>query len=224
MWAMQALEVRHASRVGELEGEVGGLHQSQAVMQATLATRLEESQLREQVCTTTPATPPVSGLVHNSLIKQQACRRWLHIAKCLPVTVTLETPCHALTLDQQILSCTATFHVMWTRLHESLFTGKLLTCAPGLQAKEAELKQTESAQAAALQEARSCLQEERERTIASHSAELQAVESRLQAEKGMRTAEGDSLRATIQVILCPCASCFDQITLYNSSQGLVLDV
>ncbi len=60
---VQALDMRHKSKVGELEGEVRGLHQSQAAKQATLATRLKESQMREQVCTTTPATPPVFGLV-----------------------------------------------------------------------------------------------------------------------------------------------------------------
>ena len=58
---MQALEVRHKSRVGKLEGEVRGLHQSQAAKQATLATRLKESRLREQVCNTSSATPPVSA-------------------------------------------------------------------------------------------------------------------------------------------------------------------
>ncbi|DBB07513.1 TPA: hypothetical protein ACH3X3_008974 [Trebouxia sp. C0006] len=71
------------------------------------------------------------------------------------------------------------------------------------QAKESELKQTETAQAAALQEARSCFQEELDRRIAvqtaAHTAELQAVESCLKAEKEMRTAEGNSLLATIKV-------------------------
>ena len=68
--AVQALELRRKTRVGELEGEVRGLQESQAAQQATLATRLQESQLREQVCNTTPATPPASGLVQTSLSVQ----------------------------------------------------------------------------------------------------------------------------------------------------------
>ncbi len=54
MAAVQALEVRHKTRMGELEGEVRGLQEREAAKQATLATTLQESQLREQVCTTTP--------------------------------------------------------------------------------------------------------------------------------------------------------------------------
>jgi len=92
--------VRHKSKVGELEGEVRGLHQSQAAKQATLATRLEASQLREQVCTTTPATPLVSGLVQTV---QQACRRWLPPTKYIPVAVRLEALYHALKLEQEIM-------------------------------------------------------------------------------------------------------------------------
>lgn len=92
---------------------------------------------------------------------------------------------------------------MWTSLHKLLFTGKLLTCAPVPQAKEAELKQSESAQAAALQEVRSGFQEELGRRIAEHTASqgdaLQAVESHLQAERDMRTADSKVMQATIKV-------------------------
>ncbi len=84
-----------------------------------------------------------------------------------------------------------------------LFTRKLLTCAPVLQAQEAELKKAESAHAAALQGAQLRFKAEIQRRLAeqadSHSAELQAVESRLQAQRDIRAAEGKSLQATIKV-------------------------
>ena len=51
---MQALETHHKTVMGELEGEVRALQEREAAKQATLATTLQESQLREQVCTTTP--------------------------------------------------------------------------------------------------------------------------------------------------------------------------
>jgi hypothetical protein len=92
---MQALETHHKTVVGELEGEVRALQEREAAKQATLDTSLEESQLREQVCTTTPATSPVSAPVQKALTVQEACRRWLHTTKYTTlVTLSLETmPC-----------------------------------------------------------------------------------------------------------------------------------
>ncbi len=106
---MQALEVRHVGKVGELEGEVTALQNSQAAMQATLATRLEESQLREQVCNTTCV-----------LDLSKLCSR--HAGAGYPLQSIylsqsrLEALCHALKLEQEITSCTATFTVMLTSL------------------------------------------------------------------------------------------------------------
>jgi len=88
---MQALETHHKTVVGELEGEVRALQEREAAKQATLDTSLEESQLREQVCTTTPVSAPVQ----KALTVQEACRRWLHTTKYTTlVTLSLETmPC-----------------------------------------------------------------------------------------------------------------------------------
>ncbi len=60
-----------------------------------------------------------------------------------------------------------------------LFTGKLLTCAPVLQAKEAELKKAESAHAATLHEVQLQFEAAIQRRLAeqadSHSAAMQVV-------------------------------------------------
>ena len=96
MAGVQAREVRHNSKVGELDGEVRGLQQSQVAMQATLDAGLEASQLREQVCTTTPATPPVFGLVQTSLTMQALASHYYIL-----VTFRPGTPCHALNLNKR---------------------------------------------------------------------------------------------------------------------------
>ncbi len=92
--------MRHKSKVGELEGEVRGLHQSQAAKQATLAT-----DLRQANCASRYAPPHLQH--HLCLDLSKLCSRHAGAGypptKYIPVAVRLEALYHALKLEQEIM-------------------------------------------------------------------------------------------------------------------------